>query len=96
MVIELKNGNKTVIPYKEAMSKHGLWINSLFRCLFCCDLTSELSDLSFGDPWLPEVTEKEKNGKTLIICRTTDSEELLTKALSEGYIKADSNQPGKS
>ena len=93
MVIELKNGNICNVPFQDAMSQHILWINSLYRCLFCCDLTAELSDISFGDPWIPEVTKKEKNGKTLIVCRTKEYEKLLLNAVEEGYINLDVTSP---
>jgi coenzyme F420 hydrogenase subunit beta len=95
LVIELKNGNAYKLPYKKAMYQHNLWINSQFRCLFCCDLTAELSDLSFGDPWLPEVTKNEKKGKTLIICRTVDSEKLLLNAVKNEYINMEEISPEK-
>ena len=95
MVIELKNGNICKLPFQDAMSQHNLWINSLFRCLFCCDLTAELSDLSFGDPWMPEVTKKEKKGKTLIVSRTENSEKILRNAVDKGYINLDVISPEK-
>ena len=95
MVVELKNGIKYRLPFQEAMSQHKLWINSLYRCLFCCDLTAELSDISFGDPWLPKIMKKEKKGKSLMICRTKDSEKLLLDAFNDGYININILPPEK-
>ncbi|WP_052374312.1 Coenzyme F420 hydrogenase/dehydrogenase, beta subunit C-terminal domain [Methanobacterium sp. SMA-27] len=95
MVIELKNGNIFNLPFQEAMSQHILWINSLCRCLFCCDLTAELSDISFGDPWLPEITQKEKKGKTLIVCRTENANKLLLDSVEETYINLEIISPQK-
>jgi len=57
------------------------------RCLLCPDQTCELSDVSFGDPWLPEYLKKEKVGKSLIISRTEIGEKLLKNALSRGKIR---------
>ena len=95
MEVKLRNGDKVKLPYQEAMYPHILWMNPLFRCLFCCDLTAELSDLSFGDPWLPEITKQEKKGKTLIVCRTEHSEKLLSDAIMNGYINLDKISPEK-
>ena len=57
------------------------------RCLLCCDQTCELSDISFGDPWLPELLEKEKIGKSLVIARSKTGEEILKKARARGKIE---------
>jgi coenzyme F420 hydrogenase subunit beta len=62
--VVLKNGDTVTIPYSEAMVQHNLWFNAVLRCLLCCDLTSELADISCGDPWIPEVTANETMGKT--------------------------------
>ena len=32
-----------------------------FQVLVCPDLTAEISDMSFGDPWIPKIIETEKN-----------------------------------
>jgi coenzyme F420 hydrogenase subunit beta len=53
------------------------------RCLVCHDLTSELADISFGDPWLPEYTEHERIGKSLAIVRTQAAHEFLSEAVDE-------------
>lgn len=55
------------------------------RCLLCCDQTSELSDISFADPWLPELKD-EKIGKSLIISRNKNGEELIEKAVKKNII----------
>jgi len=59
---------------------------SLPMCQNCEKCTSELSDLSFGDPWLSEF-KNEIKGKTLIICRNQQGENILKKAQKEGVIK---------
>jgi len=87
--IDLKNGNQRYIS-----NQSPLWniiFNSFFstptRCLLCNDLTAEFADISFGDPWLPEIVSKEEVGRSIIISRTKQSEELLNAANSDGYIE---------
>lgn len=70
-----------------------LWItfhDSLFfaptNCLFCSDVTAELSDISFGDAWLPEIQAKEKKGKSIIIVRNESGNNLVTNAYSQKAI----------
>lgn len=58
-------------------------------CLRCKDLTSELSDLSFGDPWLPEVTNAERIGRSIVLSRSREGENLLKIARDRGAIEAD-------
>jgi coenzyme F420 hydrogenase subunit beta len=51
------------------------------RCLMCPDEMNELSDVSLGDAWLPEL-RYEKIGESLIITRTKIAEEILTQMKS--------------
>lgn len=78
---------KNVIPYNSLFKPHLIWVNSLYRCLFCCDYANEFSDLSFGDPWIPKIMENEKIGQTLVISRTKTAERLLLNAIHDNYIK---------
>lgn len=87
MSILLKNGGKISVPYSEATSLHGLWLHALLRCAFCCDLTSELADVSCGDAWLPEILASEKIGKSIVIPRTKIGEALCLKAAQNRYIE---------
>jgi len=92
----LKNGKRKIIPRGTNIKPllHGLLYASAFhfdfippRCLLCSDHTCELSDISFGDPWLPELMKKEKIGKSLILVRSSVGEEILRKALTADKIK---------
>ena len=47
------------------------------RCFLCSDGANELSDISFADAWLPELSEGDKIGKTIIISRSELGEKLL-------------------
>lgn len=91
----LKNGKERIIPRGTALKPllHSILFSSAFHfdfipphCLLCPDHTCELSDISFGDPWLPELKE-EKIGKSLIISRSRIGEEVLKKALAKGKIE---------
>jgi coenzyme F420 hydrogenase subunit beta len=68
------------------MTLHNLWFNAVPRCLLCCDLTSELADISCGDPWIPEVTANETIGRSLIISRSKSSEHICQNACNTNYV----------
>jgi len=46
------------------------------RCLMCSDGICELADISFGDPWLPELSD-DKIGKSILVSKSEIGEELL-------------------
>lgn len=46
------------------------------RCLMCSDGICELADLSFGDAWLPELSD-DKIGKSMIISKSEIGEKVL-------------------
>lgn len=58
------------------------------RCLMCCDQTSELADISFGDAWLPKLVS-DKVGKSIIISRTTIGEQFLQKVRNKNLVELD-------
>jgi len=95
--VGLINGEERYISNQDP-----LWntvFNSFFfvplRCLLCNDLTAEFADISFGDAWLPEITAKEHEGKSIILSRTKQGEELLNAANSDGYIELIAIEPEK-
>lgn len=64
--IETKSGGRILLS-----DYWGSGFGQLFvpkRCELCVDHMAELSDISFGDPWLAEFAS-ERKGKTLIIAR---------------------------
>jgi coenzyme F420 hydrogenase subunit beta len=93
--VVLKNGDTVTISYSEAMVQHNLWFNAVPRCLLCCDLTSELADISCGDPWIPEVTANETMGKTLIISRSRSGERICKDAYNTNHIDFKEISPDK-
>ena len=56
-----------------------------FRCYLCPDGTSEAADISCGDPWYRKIGEDE-NGMSLVIARTKRGQEVISGAISEGYL----------
>ena len=96
IVVLSKDGKEKIIPRgttEKSFLRRILFSSSFHfdftpqRCLVCCDQTCELSDISFGDPWLPELLEKEKVGKSLVIARSKTGEAILEKARARGKIE---------
>ncbi|MFH1732248.1 MAG: Coenzyme F420 hydrogenase/dehydrogenase, beta subunit C-terminal domain [Planctomycetota bacterium] len=56
------------------------------RCLMCPDLYAELADASFGDAWHPDYLGKDTVGKSLVIVRTAEADELLHGAAVAGAV----------
>jgi len=56
------------------------------RCLMCDDATNEVADISFGDAWLPELSD-DKNGKSLVLSRNRIGEEVLQKMKSKNEVE---------
>ena len=80
MSVQLRSGKDSSMPYHKAIFPHVLWFNAVNRCLYCCDLTAELADVSVGDPWIPEVTAEEKIGQSIFLVRTEDAHSLVLRA----------------
>jgi Coenzyme F420-reducing hydrogenase, beta subunit len=76
LVIELNDKSKKEIPYPNYW---GGFLSFFFpvRCHFCYDWTSELADISFGDPWLPHIKNKDKIGCSIIILKTENGLNFL-------------------
>jgi coenzyme F420 hydrogenase subunit beta len=86
MVIELKNNTKRFFSLSEYYdSEFGSFIPT--RCSLCSDHACELSDISFGDAWLPEIVERDKIGTSLIITRNEESNSVLQQMISQSKIE---------
>jgi len=83
--VHLKDGSEHPhkLSYKDAWGF--LQTYRPFRCYLCPDGTSELADISCGDPWHRPPTEDEK-GRSLIIVRTARGREILDGAVRSGYL----------
>ncbi len=62
-------------------------------CLWCTDLTSELSDLSFGDAWIPRIMKTESIGKSVVVSRTPEGENLLRIARDKNVVELEQISP---
>lgn len=84
MSIELKKGNKIFIPRSKYYdSRFGAFVP--VRCTLCSDHVCELADISFGDAWLPELTN-DQLGTSIIISRNKAGEDFLQKTVAHGII----------
>lgn len=73
--------------YKRALFSAAFHFNfAIPRCLTCPDQTAELSDISFGDPWIKEYIGTEKIGKSMIIVRTNKGASLILDAQNNNVI----------
>ena len=85
MSIETKDGSGTSLPLVASWNAYWPVFSSFFftplRCTMCPDQTAELSDISLGDAWLPEL-KLEKRGASIIISRTSRGKKLLEDAAS--------------
>lgn len=80
MSVQLRSGKDLSVPFHKAIFPHVVWFNAMNRCLYCCDLTAELADVSVGDPWIPEVMAREEIGQSLVLVRTEDAHNLVLRA----------------
>ena len=86
--IQLKDGGERFIP-------SSIYWNCIFgsffftptRCTSCSDGFCELADISFGDAWLPELSD-DKIGKSVIISRNKISEDFFKKAEAKKIIES--------
>jgi coenzyme F420 hydrogenase subunit beta len=85
MLIRLKDGTERVVAPVEYYQQLGPY--SLRRCTLCSDMLGELSDLSCGDAWIPEVMRTDKLGSSFVVSRTCAGEELLEAATSNEVIE---------
>ncbi len=85
MLIRLKDGTERTIPladYYNALSPY-----SLRRCTLCSDMLGELSDLTCGDAWIPEIMRADQTGSSFVVSRTPEGEELLERAASKEAVE---------
>jgi len=85
VLIRLKDGTRRTVPYPECYRQLGPY--SLRRCTLCSDMLGELSDLTCGDAWVPEIMRADKAGSSFVVSRTPEAEELLESAASKGALE---------
>lgn len=69
-----ESGRTVYIPYPNYVGMNGF--SKMLRCHLCCDATGELADISCGDAWLPEFTQKSHNW-SIVICRNEKATKLI-------------------
>lgn len=84
MKISKKDGEILLLP--DYWSFVGSYFFFPSRCLMCDDATNEVADISFGDVWLPELSN-DKTGKSLVLSRNRIGEEVLHKIKSRNEVK---------
>ena len=89
MQIQVKNQNDSVfIPYLEYYDDEFTSFTP-WRCHLCVDQTAELADVSFGDAWLKEISDKDSIGTSIIISRAQIADKILQEMESSGKINLD-------
>ena len=76
MKISLESGELLLLLPDYWGSLFGLDFFTPARCLLCSDGICELADISFGDAWLPELSD-DKIGKSIIVSKSEIGEQLL-------------------
>jgi coenzyme F420 hydrogenase subunit beta len=96
IVVSLKDGPERLFPRVSSDRRDQVIHSAAFhhafaspRCLVCCDHMAEFSDISLGDPRLPELVRREKVGKSLVVTRNSVGESLFRAALSAKAIALD-------
>lgn len=85
MKISLESGELLLLPdYWGGL--FGLDFFTPTRCLSCSDGICELADISFGDAWLPELSDDEI-GESIIVSKSEMGEQLLQAMESKNKIE---------
>lgn len=83
MTVKLKNKQKKLIDYRDYYN-YGFISFMYWRCTLCSDWSSELADISFGDPLLPEVLRDDNVGSSIIVTRTRQGENIIQQMVRKG------------
>lgn len=84
-LVRLKDGSERTVPYPECYGQLSPY--SLRRCTLCSDMLGELSDLTCGDAWVPEIMRADQSGSSFVVSRTPEGEELLERAASKEVVE---------
>jgi coenzyme F420 hydrogenase subunit beta len=80
--VKLKEGSTKVLQDYWTFPGSDLFTSK--RCLLCCDLTSELADVSFGDPWNLDIPQGA--GSSIVVARSEKGRNLLQEAEATGIV----------
>jgi len=85
VLIRLKDGRRRTVPCGECYRQLGPYL--LRRCTLCSDMLGELSDLTCGDAWVPQIMRTDRAGSSFVVSRTPAAEELLESAASQQAVE---------
>lgn len=90
--VTLRGEKKTA--YKESYMESWGFLQKYrpFRCYLCPDGTSELADISCGDPWYRD-SKDEPLGYSLVLVRTERGRRIIRGAITAGYIALERATP---
>jgi len=98
MFIGLKGGRSLSVRFNRAWSAWWNVFSPLFfapiRCIMCGNQFNELSDVSFGDAWLPELRGS-KIGESVIVARKASVDKLLVRMKRDAVISLRGVSPDK-
>jgi coenzyme F420 hydrogenase subunit beta len=82
MTIQTRDGQTTVVPYRDVRAMGAVFSSPLFRplaCAMCSDPFGRLADVSTGDAWLKRF-ESDRLGRNIVISRTRKIDDALRTA----------------
>jgi coenzyme F420 hydrogenase subunit beta len=82
--VELRDGQTHFEPYRGYFDGHFM-AYEMHRCNLCTDSFGELADISCGDAWLPEFTDSDDQGTSVVVVRSERGNEFLS-SLSPGLL----------
>jgi coenzyme F420 hydrogenase subunit beta len=98
MSIQLKGGRDLRMRFVRGWNAYWNVFSGFFfaplRCLMCPDHFNELSDVSIGDAWLPELRGS-KFGEAVLVTRTAFAEELVASMKRGGVLSLKAVSPRK-
>jgi len=77
------NGDSVVLPAHERMRIKDAFTPA--RCRLCFDKLNVFADITVGDPW-GIASADQKNGESVVICRTRDGSELVRDAIEHRIV----------
>ena len=87
-VLVFRRGTSEPSPKRRRVLSSAFHFDFLMRrCLLCADLMADLADISFADPWNPEMLKNEKLGRTMLVVRTPAGENVLESAAQHSLIE---------
>ncbi len=71
----------------EYIKVHNLCFYTPYRCILCGDFINRFADISFMDPWLPEIEASDKIGQTMILVRSPEGRKICDDSRDKKYIQ---------